>query len=103
MNYREIHKKRAKKTQRLTWVLLLICLTATFAYLRTRLWVIDLSYEYNHLQQTLSQLQNDNAKLRLEVGHLRTPNRVENFARTQLGLKRREEIQRTTTVMLSQP
>lgn len=103
MNYRQRHRQQHQRRHRYIWGVLLLCLLTTFAYLRTRLWVVDLSYEYHDLQKELNQLKDDNAKLRLEVGKLRSPTRLERLAREQLGLKRRDEIRQTTTVMLRRP
>lgn len=102
MNYRQKHSRQQRRSTLATWLLVGVCFIATLVYLRSRLWIIDLSYEYSSLQKELKALKNDNAELRLEVGRLRSPARIEKIARQKLGLKTREEITRNITVVLSQ-
>jgi len=102
MNYRQKHRQQQKQSRRLFWLGIVVCLLATMAYLRSRLWVIDLSYEYSDLSKTLNELKEENARLRLNVGQMRSPARVEKFAREKLGLKSRDELRKNVTIMVSQ-
>jgi cell division protein FtsL len=102
MNYRERHSRQDKVSRRVLWLMIAICLVATLVYLKSRLWVFDLSYEFSSLQKELTQLKNENADLRLEVGKLKAPGRIEKIARTRLGLKSREEMKQNMTVVLRQ-
>lgn len=98
MNYRERHQRQEKLSRTMTWLAVVICLVATLAYLRSRLWIVDLSYEYSSLQKQLTTLKNDNAQARLQVSRLKSPARIEKIARERLGLKAREEMGRNVTI-----
>ena len=97
MNYRQQRNQKDRSSKLVTVVTITICLLATFGYLRTRLWVIDLSYELGQLQTQFKDVKKENHKLQVEVTRLRSPSRIENIARTKLGL---DLPQRTKTTVI---
>ncbi len=102
-NYRQKKTERDRQTKRRFLLVLIVCLVATLAYLRSRLWVIDLSYDYAKLQRQHATIKKENARLRVEVGRLKSPQRIEKIAREKLGLKNREELERRPPVVLMEP
>ena len=102
-NYRQRRSLQEKRSTRLNWLLVIVCVIATLVYLRSRLWVIDLSYEYNVLQKKLRILKEENGELRVEVGKLKSPARIEKIAHQQLGLRTRDEMKSNVAVVLRQP
>jgi len=66
---------------------LLFCLGTVFCYIQGAL----MSYQVNDIKQNISALETDNKTLKLQLAELAAPERVEELARTQLGLVRPSE------------
>ena len=97
-------KERKSRFYKISFaVALLICLVATLGYLRSRLWIVDLSYEYNQLRKDLREAKQENSRLRVEVQRLKSPSRVHRIARQKLGLLPREEAEPLVNVIPEQP
>ena len=67
--------------------LFLWILVGAFTYVWCRVQVVNLGYRLSEAHRVHSRLVDDNKKLHLELARLRAPERVEQVATRQLGLK----------------
>ena len=56
-------------------------------YVWSRLAVVNLEYNISSLEVQVHHLQHESQRLRLEAASLRSPARIEDFARKKLGLR----------------
>ncbi|MDO3378823.1 cell division protein FtsL [Geoalkalibacter halelectricus] len=64
-----------------------LVLAISLLFVWSRIEVFELKYEISALETALREGQQENRQLRLEVASLRSPSRIENIARTRLGLR----------------
>ncbi len=64
-----------------------VVLIISLFFVWSRIQVIQLKYEISTLETTLRNGEQERRQLRLEVASLRNPSRIENIARTRLGLR----------------
>jgi cell division protein FtsL len=69
----------------LTFVILLMCLALVFVW--SRIEVVNLEYEISTKQEQVRALQQEGTRLQIEAATLSNPVRIENMARTRLGLR----------------
>ncbi len=92
MSYRKKEQRKQRLSRIAAAVAITICVAATLGYLRSRLWIIDLSYQFTQLGQELVEIKKENARVKTDVGRLRSPARLNRIARDELGLKTRDEV-----------
>jgi len=63
-----------------------IVVVVTLFYLWTRLMVVNMGYEISGLNKERRELVEENKRLKLEVLTLKSPQRIEEMARRELGL-----------------
>lgn len=63
-----------------------LILVGALLYVWQQIHVVRLGYEIERLRETQAALEQENKALRLEMGQLRSLKRVENIARTRLGM-----------------
>ena len=68
------------------WALGLVVLAGALFYVWQHTQVVRLGYEIERLRETRSALEQEHKALRLEMGQLRSLRRVEEIARTRLGM-----------------
>ncbi|WP_305044194.1 cell division protein FtsL [Geoalkalibacter sp.] len=64
-----------------------LVLVISLFFVWSRIQVFQLKYEISALETALRDAQQEERRLRLEVASLRNPSRIENIARTKLGLR----------------
>lgn len=69
----------------LVFVVILMCVALVFVW--SRLEVVNLEYEISSFQGRVRALQQESSRLQLEAASLSNPARIENMARTRLGLR----------------
>ena len=69
----------------LTFVVVLMCVALVFVW--SRIEVVNLEYEISSKQERVRTLQQEGNLLQLEAATLSNPVRIENMARTRLGLR----------------
>lgn len=69
----------------LAFVIILMCVALVFVW--SRIEVVNLEYEISSYQARVRALQQESNRLQLEVESLSTPARIENMARTRLGMQ----------------
>lgn len=68
------------------WGLGVLVLAGALCYVWQHTRVVRLGYEIERLRETRAALEQDHKSLRLEMGQLRSLRRVEEVARTRLGM-----------------
>jgi cell division protein FtsL len=92
MTKRRRKKKSSSLRKKLTLTfVILLCLGATLVYLKSRLWVFDLSEQYKKLITEEQELIQENNRLRLEVSVKKSPSQVEKIAKKNMGLRPRKK------------
>lgn len=66
---------------------LAVLLVVSLFFVWSRITVVNLEYDISSLGGRLRDMGQENQKLRLESAHLRNPGRLEQLARTELGLR----------------
>ena len=66
---------------------LAILLVVSLFFVWSRITVVNLEYDISRLGNHMHEMEQENQKLRLEAAHLRSPERIERVARTELGLR----------------
>lgn len=80
-------KKKEGAKKFLNIVLLFLFLTASiFGCLWTRLKVVETGYKLSNLTDRLKEARETNKKLKLEIATLKSLNRIEAVAKTDLGM-----------------
>ena len=69
----------------LIFVVILMCVALVFVW--SRIEVVNLEYEISSYQGRVRDLQQESKRLQLEAASLSNPSRIENMARTRLGLR----------------
>ena len=69
----------------LAFVVILMCMALVFVW--SRIEVVNLEYEISSYQARVRNLQQESSRLQLEAASLSNPVRIENMARTRLGLR----------------
>ena len=69
----------------LIFVVILMCVALVFVW--SRIEVVNLEYEISSYQGRVRDLQQESKRLQLEAASLSSPSRIENMARTRLGLR----------------
>jgi cell division protein FtsL len=69
----------------LTFVVVLMCVALVFVW--SRIEVVNLEYEISSKQERVRALQQEGNRLQIEAATLSNPVRIENMARTRLGLR----------------
>ncbi|SDM36019.1 cell division protein FtsL [Geoalkalibacter ferrihydriticus] len=64
-----------------------VVLAVSLLFVWSRIEVFQLKYEISSLETALREGRQENSQLRLEAASLRSPSRIENIARTRLGLR----------------
>ena len=67
---------------------LALCMLYTFQVAR----VVDLGYQAESMQNSVSELQKENSQLELQAAELQTPERVAQIATTKLGMQEPQDI-----------
>ena len=62
-----------------------MCVALVFVW--SRIEVVNLEYEISSYQGRVRDLQQESKRLQLEAASLSSPSRIENMARTRLGLR----------------
>jgi cell division protein FtsL len=70
------------------YVVLIVTLLVSLLYVRSRSWVVEMSYSLARKQEVKTELEQARRSLTLELATLRNPKRVERLAADKLGLKR---------------
>ncbi|MEJ2201187.1 MAG: cell division protein FtsL [Desulfuromonadaceae bacterium] len=69
------------------FLFLAVLLVVSLFFVWSRITVVNLEYDISSLSSRLREMEQENQKLRLEAAHLRNPIRLEQVARTKLGLR----------------
>ncbi len=64
-----------------------VVLVISLFFVWSRLQVVHLEYDLSSLEGQLRQMQQESSRLRLEAASLRNPVRIEQLARSQMGLR----------------
>lgn len=91
-------KKRPKEKHPFSPIKFLICLLAIFVpgvlvYIWLHVQTVNFSYDIAKTQKQKRELLEMNKKLRIQLANLKSPERIERIALTQLGLKPPEKGQ----------
>ncbi len=99
----ETRPKKAKRSARGRWwanrvllalvALMLWSMASGFAYVWCQTQVVNLGYRLSETHRQHAKLVDENKKLHLEMARLRAPERVEQIALRQLGLKHPDKDQ----------
>lgn len=72
---------------------LIVTLLISLLYVRSRFWVVEMSYLVSEKQSKKLQLEHERRTLSLELATLQNPKRVERLALKKLNLERPEDLQ----------
>jgi len=65
-----------------------VTVAVSLLYVRSRFWMVELSYEMDQKRELKSKLLEEKRALTLELETLRSPRRIERIAQERLGLKK---------------
>lgn len=72
---------------------LIVTLLVSLLYVRSRFWVVEMSYQISQKNNQKLALEQERRVLGLELATLRNPKRVEHLALKKLNLKRPRDLQ----------
>jgi cell division protein FtsL len=92
------HQKRGqvkKGTRTVAFTVLVISILIVFylLFVSTRLWVVNLGYRTSQAVAEQKELLENNKRLRIEQELLISPEMIDSYARTELGMKEPQENQ----------
>lgn len=80
-------EKRISRPNRFLILLLCLLLPTAFGYIWLRVRIVHLSYDIAAAQKQKLALMEINKKLRIQLSNLKSPERIERIAVSQLGLR----------------
>ncbi len=69
-----------------------VTLVVSLLYVRSRFWIVELSYSISHKQEHKTKLEQERRALILELATLRNPKRIERIASQKFGLQRPSDV-----------
>ena len=78
--------------RKLMLLTLVVTLVISLLYVRSRFWIVELSYAVSQRQEWKTKMEQERRSLTLELATLRNPKRVERIAAQRFNLKRPSDV-----------